>query len=527
MLNFPTWKKLFVSAVCALGVLYAMPNFFSEGTFEGLPDWGPGKQVNLGLDLRGGAHLLYKVDTEAYIQSRLKDFGAQTQREMRQARIGYKAGKPTAESYKVQLRDPASYDQVREIMAEISQNVQITSTDEGLITVSYPEEIRRTLLQEVIQQSIEVIRRRVDPDGTAEPVIQQQGESRILLQVPGAKDTEAVKTIVGKTAKMDFRMIDQTASPTSGRVPSGSELLNEYRSAGQEGQAPAHRQQYLVETAIGVDGKHLTNAQASFDQNNQPAVSFQFDAVGGARFAKITAENVGRPFAIVLDNEVISAPVIRSAIPGGSGIITGNFTIQETYELALLLRSGALPVDLTVLEERSVGPGLGQDSIDAGKFASIIGLIGVIIYMVLSYGLFGIMANVALVFNMALILAILSGLQATLTLPGIAGIVLTIGMAVDANVLIFERIREEMRNGRTSANAIEAGYNRALTTIIDSNLTTLIAAILLYTFGAGPIKGFAVTLSVGIVTSMFTAIMVTRFFVVTWYMRKRPKALPI
>ncbi|RED51045.1 protein translocase subunit SecD [Aestuariispira insulae] len=526
MLNFPLWKKLFVGAVCLLGVVYAAPNFLPEGTLGQGTSGLPGKQINLGLDLQGGAHLLYKVDVEGYIQKQLESAVDEARQILRKSRMPYQGLGISGEGISVTMKKPEQASEARTLLSDIDRRLQITTGETGLVTMVLTDQDRKAAIDEAIETSIEVIRQRIDPEGTKEPVIQRQGEDRILVQVPGAEDTEQVKIWIGTTAQMNFRMIDAKNSLSeamNGRVPPGSELLESYER--REDGSPV--QSYLVEKRIRVEGDHLTNAQASFDQNNRPAVSFQFDAAGGAKFAKVTADNVGLPFAVVLDNRVITAPVIRSAIPGGSGIITGNFTLQETQNLSLLLRSGALPADMTVLEERSVGPGLGQDSVEAGQWASIIGLILVLVYMVMSYGLFGLLANCALIFNVALIIAILSGLQATLTLPGIAGIVLTIGMAVDANVLIFERIREEMRNGRTSANAIEAGYSRALTTIIDSNLTTLIAAVLLFTFGSGPIKGFAVTLSVGIVTSMFTAIMVTRFFVVTWYMRKRPKALPI
>ncbi|MDE0781106.1 MAG: protein translocase subunit SecD, partial [Alphaproteobacteria bacterium] len=341
------------------------------------------------------------------------------------------------------------------------------------------------------------------------------------VQVPGLEDPEALKRILGKTAKMNFHLIDEEADlrkVQSGRVPPGSMLRFGLKS---EGQVP-----YVVRRRVVVGGERLVDAQPSF-QDGKPIVTFRFDTAGGRIFGEATQNNVGTRLAILLDGEVISAPVIRSAILGGSGIITGQFSVDEVTELSLLLRAGALPAPMTPLEERTVGPGLGADSIEAGKIASMIGLAAVVVFMIISYGLFGVMAAVALLFNISLIVALLSLLQATLTLPGIAGIVLTIGMAVDANVLILERIKEETRNGRTPISAVDAGYRRALTTIIDSNFTTLIAAILLFQFGSGPIKGFAVTLSIGIITSMFTALMLTRLFVVFWLRRRRPKTLPI
>ena len=375
-----------------------------------------------------------------------------------------------------------------------------------------------------VQQSIEIVRRRVDETGTREPTIQRQGDDRILVQLPGLDDPERIKRLLGKTAKMTFHLIDNRNSVEAamvGRVPPGSRLLSsdDVDSNGQS-------RMYLIRKRVMVSGDTLIDSQPSTDgRTNEPVVTFRFDTAGAKRFGLATSKNVGKLFAIVLDGKVISAPVIREPILGGSGQISGSFTFQSAQDLALLLRAGALPAPLTILEERSVGPGLGADSIAAGKIASILGMIAVLVFMAAAYGLFGFMADVALVVNMVLILGVLSFLQATLTLPGIAGIVLTIGMAVDANVLVFERIREEVRSGRTPISAVDTGYSRAFTTIMDANLTTLIAALLLYVFGSGPVRGFAVTLSIGIVTSMFTAIMLTRLLVVTWLRRTKPEAL--
>jgi preprotein translocase subunit SecD len=343
--------------------------------------------------------------------------------------------------------------------------------------------------------------------------------------VPGVDDPERVKDLLGRTARLTFHLLDPSTTAAQARrggVPAGSVLL----SGNEVGPDGEPLEEYVVRRRVMVSGDTLTDAQPTF-QEGRPVVSFSFDQAGARRFGDVTSENVGQRLAIVLDGEVISAPVIRSPILGGNGVIEGGFTTQTANDLALLLRAGALPAPLTVLEERTVGPGLGADSIAAGKAAAAIGFVLVVVFMIVSYGLFGLFAAVALVFNLALILAVLSMIQATLTLPGIAGIVLTVGMAVDANVLIFERIREEIANGRSPISSVDAGYGRALTTIIDANLTTLIAALLLFAFGSGPIKGFAVTLSVGIVASMFTAIMVTRLMVVVWLRRTRPKAIPI
>jgi preprotein translocase subunit SecD len=437
---------------------------------------------------------------------------------LRKADIGYVGLGVNAGKVVFSVRDPADTNRVRDIVRELEGGLEIAEAD-GQFTIGFTEQEIEERKRAVVDQSIEIVRRRIDETGTKEPTIQRQGEDRILLQLPGVDDPERIKDLLGQTAVLTFHLVDNTALP-GGRTPPGSEVLE--GEPGPDGTP----QEYVVQKRVVVSGENLVDAQPSF-QDGQPVVSFRFDTVGGKRFGDATSKNVGRYLAIVLDEKVISAPVIRTAILGGSGIISGSFTVQETQDLALLLRAGALPAPLHILEERTVGPGLGADSIAAGKIASIIGLVLVVIFMVAAYGRFGVMANIALVFNLALLVAVLSVLQATLTLPGIAGVVLTIGMAVDANVLIFERIREEIAAGRTPISAVDAGYRRALTTIVDSNLTTLIAAVILYAAGTGPVRGFAVTLSIGIVTSMFTAIMVTRLMVVTWLRRTRPVALAI
>lgn len=533
MIQIANWNKILIAVVCALGVLYATPNFFDEDLFESVPSWLPGKQINLGLDLQGGAHLLLSVEIDSVVQERLESMQSAVRQDLRPLRksgIFYSSLKIEGSSVVLKLKDAAHIDTVRETLegqfqstgltplGTPQQEVEVTNDDSGAFRLLLTEDAIRQISIRAVEQSIEIVRRRIDEDGTKEPIIQQQGQSRILVQVPGEDDPEEIKRKIGKVAKMTFHFVDQSAASDR-----GNSMLLPTDDIGSDGQPIKMR----VERKVRVSGEHLVDAQPSFDQNNQPAVSFRFDAVGGKKFGDATSKNVGRLLAIVLDGNIISAPRIQSAIVGGSGIITGSFSIRETNDLALLLRAGALPAPLTILEERTVGPGLGRDSIEAGKIASMIGMVLVLVYMIASYGLFGVLANVALFFNIALIMALLSAIQATLTLPGIAGIVLTIGMAVDANVLIFERIREEVRNGRTPISAVDAGYRRALTTIIDANVTTLIAAVLLYAFGTGPIKGFAVTLSIGLLTSMFTAVMVTRLFVILWLRRARPQALPI
>jgi preprotein translocase subunit SecD len=378
-------------------------------------------------------------------------------------------------------------------------------------------------IRNAVEQSIQIVERRVNELGTVEPTIQRQGVDRVLVQVPGLQDPQRLKELLGKTAKLAFRMVDQSVSPDQalqGRVPPESEVLY--------GPVKEGKPTYLIERRITVSGEDLTDAQPGFDQRtSEPIVTFRFNTSGARRFGRVTQENVGRPFAIVLDNEVISAPVIREPILGGSGQISGNFTVEQANDLAILLRAGALPAPLTIIEERTVGAGLGQDSIEQGIRASWIGSLMVVLFMLATYGLFGVFANVAVLVNVVMIIGILSLLNATLTLPGIAGIVLTVGMAVDSNVLIYERVREEVRSGRNAISALDAGFSRALATIIDANLTTFIAAAILFFIGSGPVRGFALTLGIGIATTVFTAFTLTRLMIATWVWWLRPRTVPI
>ena len=527
MVYFAKWKIILVVTICVLGIVFAAPNFLSQQQAEALPTWLPHQQINLGLDLQGGSHLLLEVDVEAVIQERLEAVVDSVRTELRRARIRYQGLGKEGHSVAVTIREADRAEEARELVRALDDGMTTDLGDSGRITLTLTEQAVRERRVSAVEQSIEIVRRRIDETGVREPTIQCQGDDRILVQLPGIDDPERVKRLLGKTAKMTFHLTDFTnsvADAVAGRVPPGSRLL----PSADEIDVDGRPRMYLVRKRVMVSGDNLIDARPSLDpRNNQPVVNFRFDAIGAKRFGKVTTENVDRPFAIVLDGKVISAPVIREPILGGTGQISGQFTVQSAQDLALLLRAGALPAPLTILEERTVGPGLGADSIAAGRVAAIVGLALVIVFMVGAYGLFGLMADVALVTNMILIAAALSVLQATLTLPGIAGIVLTIGMAVDANVLIFERIREEVRAGRTPISAIDSGYSRAIRTIIDANVTTLIAALLLYVFGSGPVRGFAVTLSVGIVTSMFTAIMLTRLLLVTWLRRTRPAALPV
>ncbi|WP_107990557.1 protein translocase subunit SecD [Breoghania corrubedonensis] len=538
MLYFARWKVVSILLVVFAGFIFTIPNFFTRDEVASWPDWVPGRQLVLGLDLQGGAYLLYEVDRGSYEEKRLQALVGDIRTSLRQSepRIGYTGlGVKNDKTVQFRLRDTGRIDEARARLkdlvnpldASLFAGTQInefsfTIADDGLVRFSFTDEGLAQRIRSVVDQSIEVIRRRVDQLGTTEPSIQRQGEDRILVEAPGLDDPERLKTLIGQTAQMTFHLVDSNANVQQAiqtRPPAGDLLV--YST--DDPPVP-----YLIDETPLLTGEDLQDSQATFDQrSNQPVVTFRFNTSGARKFAKVTQQNVGRPFAIVLDNEVISAPVIREPILGGSGQISGNFTVQSANDLAILLRAGALPAKLTIVEERTVGPGLGADSIEAGKIASLVGIVAVAVFMILAYGLFGIIADIALFVNMVLIFGALSFLGATLTLPGIAGIVLTVGMAVDANVLIYERVREEVRNGRSAVSALDAGFSRALGTILDANITTLIAAVILFYLGSGPIRGFAVTLAIGIVTTVFSAFTFTRFLVSMWLRNRRPSKLPI
>ena len=524
MVQLPRWQVVLILLVVLAGIVYASPNLlFSRDQATQMADegsWLPHQQISLGLDLRGGVHLLLEVDLPGAFEQDRENLADSIRREFNQDDIAYSDIGIFGEAAGATLANPDDLGRARTAIANLGQGLLVDVEDDRVIRVTLSDAEQRQRANNVMAQAIEVIRRRIDETGTREATIQRHGDDRILVQVPGLTDPERLKAIIGKTAVLSFRFVNDSVAP-GGRVPASSEVL-----PSAEADRPGFPESYVVSKRVMVGGDRLTSAAATFDQG-RPVVSFAFDTLGAKRFGDATRDNVGRLFAIVLDDVVISAPRINEPITGGRGIISGSFTVQETQDLAVLLNAGALPAEVSYLEERTVGPGLGADSILAGEIASILGLIFVVVFMAAIYGLFGAMASLALLINLVLLVAALSVLQATLTLPGIAGIVLTIGMAVDANVLIFERIREEMRGGRGPVTAVDAGYKRALTTIVDSNLTTLIAALLLFHFGSGPIKGFAVTLSLGLVTSMFSAIMVTRLLVVTWLRTRRPQALAI
>ncbi|MEM8959215.1 MAG: protein translocase subunit SecD [Pseudomonadota bacterium] len=555
MLQFPIWKRVLIWSVVVAGLLFAMPNAFysrvevhndavraieaqggsaspeQEAERAEWPNWLPSTLVNLGLDLRGGAHLLAEVSVEDVYADRLEGMWPEVRNALRaeRAQIGtIRRQDGTADELRVRISEPAQIDRAVGVVRDLARPIvsltgvgasDIAVRSEGpdvVITLSDAE--RQATDDRTMRQSVEIIRRRVDEVGTREPTIQRQGERRILIQVPGIGSAEELKSLIGTTAKLTFHPVIGRAA-TADTEPGPRELV--VPSLDEPGVF------YRLESSPVVTGEELVDAQPAFDQNGRPAVNFRFNPSGARKFGDYTAENIGSPFAIVLDEEVISAPVIQSHIPGGSGIITGQFSVEESTELAVLLRAGALPAEMTFLEERTIGPELGADSIAAGQIACIVAFAAVLIFMALSYGWFGLIANVALILNVGMIFGLLSLIGATLTLPGIAGILLTIGMAVDANVLIFERIKEELKTARGPARAIELGYEKALSAILDANITTFITALILFLMGSGPVRGFAITLGLGILTSMFTAIYVTRLIIVSWYERKRPKAITV
>src|SRR6195256_6066429 len=533
MLYFTRWKALAIILTALVVCLCAVPNFFPEATVKAWPKWAQ-RHLVLGLDLQGGSHLLLEVDSNYIKKDKLDQVRDQVRGTLREAKIGYTGLAVRNDSVEVRISKDTDAQNALTKLRELSQplggllgssgqrSLDISDAGGGLIRLTVPQAAITARMRQTIEQSIQIVERRVNELGTVEPLIQRQGLDRILVQVPGLGDPSRLIDILGKTAKMDFRMVDSTVpadQAIAGKVPPDSEVLQ----STEPGTPP-----YVIKKQVLVSGGDLTDAQPGFDQRSgEPIVSFRFNTSGSRKFAQATLENVGQPFAIVLDNKVISAPVIREPITGGSGQISGSFTVQAANDLAILLRAGALPAPLTVIEQRTVGPGLGQDSIQKGELAAYVGSILVIVFMLLTYRLFGVFANIAVAINVAMIFGVLSLLNATLTLPGIAGIVLTVGIAVDSNVLIYERIREELRGGRTAISAIDAGFKRALSTILDSNITTFIAAAVLFYIGTGPVRGFAVTLGIGIITTVFTAFTLTRLIVAAWVRWKRPQSVPI
>ena len=561
MLQIDLWKRVTIILTIVVGLLMAFPNgfydrverandaqaaiedgsltvsgdAFSVAQLEEMsgawPSWLPSSLVNLGLDLRGGAHLLAEVQVEQVYATRMDNYWPVIRDALVVERdtVGFVNRDPGPENeLRIRIGEADAVDRALEIVrAQAVPIVTLTGVGQTDIVASREGDVIVVRLTEAeivatdtrtMQQSLEIIRRRIDEAGTREPTIQRQGTDRVLIQVPGVGSAQEVKDLIGAPGQLSFHAVVRQTSDGNASPGVGNVVLPDVEFPGQF---------YVLEQTPVVTGEDLVDSQPAFDQNNRPAVNFRFNPSGAQDFGDFTAQNVGSPFAIVLDGEVLSAPVIQSYISGGSGIITGNFDVAESTQLAILLRAGALPTELEFLEERTIGPELGQDSIDAGKIAALVGFMGVMVFMALAYGWFGIMANVALAINLGLIFGVLSLVGATLTLPGIAGIVLTVGMAVDANVLVFERIREELKTAKGPARAIELGYEKALSAILDSNVTTFMTALILYMVGSGPVRGFAITLGLGIMTSVFTAIFVTRLFIVMWFERRRPKTIEV
>ena len=520
MMFFSRLKTTLILAVCVVGALLCVPNFAPAPA-----DWVPWRSVRLGLDLRGGSYLLLEVDMSAVVKERLDNLvdAARTALRGKVPLAQAAAAQPAENRVVLRVRDPGQQDEAIRLLREVAASsgaaeFDVAGQPDGTVALSLSPQRLRERADSAVLQSIEIVRRRVDETGVVEPQIARQGENRIVVQLPGIEDPNRIKELLGRTARMTFRLLDEGAN-LQGPPPPGVDFLPE------EGRPD---QRLPVRRRIEVDGASLTDARPGQDsQNCQWFVNFTFDSVGARRFAVITTANVGRRFAIVLDDRVISAPVIQTPIVGGRGQISGSFNARSAQELSVLLRAGALPAPLTVVEERSVGPELGADAIRAGAISLAVGLLLVMAYMGVFYGLFGWFANIALLVNLVLQMAVLSLLEATLTLPGMAGILLTLGVAVDANILINERIREEVRAGRTQLNAMEAGFTRAYTTIVDSNATAFLAHVMLFAFGSGPVRGFAVTITVGIFTTLFTATLLVRMLMVRWYVSTRPALLPV
>ncbi|AAK23966.1 protein translocase subunit SecD [Caulobacter vibrioides] len=532
MLTLSRWKIVLVTFSVIFGILFTLPNLLPQKTLDSFPDWLPKQKLNLGLDLQGGSYLMYEVDTDALRKERLKNLVEDVRTVLRGEQITFGELAEVNGTVRLRIADAAKVDEAANLLrrsvgspfaGSISgRDVSVDKRDDQRLELSFIPEAAAQDASMAVDQSIETIRRRIDTLGTKEPNITRQGADRIVIQAAGESDPERLKAVVGKTAKLTFQMVDDSVTPediAAGRIPPGSEALpsdDRYQAA------------YVVRKRALVSGDELVDSRQSFDDRGAPAVSFKFNGSGSRKFGDATARNVGKRFAIVLDGRIISAPTINGAILGGSGIITGSFTAESASDLALLLRSGALPAPLKVEQQNTVGAELGADAVRAGAISTLVAFITIVVFMILSYGLlFGGISVIALIINGMLIVAAMSLTQATLTLPGIAGLILTLAVAVDANVLIYERMRDEARAGKSPILAADAGFSRAMTTIIDANVTTLVAAGIMFAFGAGPVRGFAWTLSIGVFTSVFTAVLVSQLLIGWWFRAARPKKLPI
>ncbi|HWU81248.1 MAG TPA: protein translocase subunit SecD [Caulobacter sp.] len=532
MLTLSRWKIIAVTLSVIFGILFSLPNVLPQKTLDAMPGWLPHQKLNLGLDLQGGSYLLYEVDTDALHRERLSNLLEDTRTQLRNEQIPFGELAQQGEVISVRIGDAARYNDAVNLLRKNlgaplagvigGKDVTVAGKDDNRIEVRFVAEAAKADEAKAVEQSIETIRRRIDSLGTKEPSINRQGTNRIMIQAAGESDPERLKAVIGKTAKLTFQMVDETVTPEdvqAGRIPPGSEVLQS-----EDAYAPY----YVLKKRALVSGEELTNAQQAFDpQSGLPVVQFAFNGVGSRKFGDATARNIGKKFAIVLDKKVISAPVINGAITGGSGVITGNFTVESANELSLLLRSGALPAPLNVEDQRTVTAELGADAVKAGAISLAIGAAAMFVFVILAYGLFGGFAAIALVVNVLLIIGIMSMSQATLTFPGIAGLILTLAVAVDANVLIYERMRDEANAGRTPMAAADHGYKLALTSILDANITSLISGLIMFSFGSGPVKGFAWTLVIGVFTSLFTAIFITQVLIGWWFKATKPKKLPI
>jgi preprotein translocase subunit SecD len=529
MLALTRWKLLLVLGSLLFGLIFTLPNVLPEATVASLPSWMPHQRLSLGLDLQGGSYLLYEVDTKALEQERLTNLVEDVRTRLSAGQITFSDLGVVGQVVSVRITDGTQIERATKLLNDFlgerlmngSRDVTIRAGPDQHLVVAFVPEAANAAARDAVTRSIEIIRKRIDSLGAKEPFITQQGADRIVVEAPGESDPERLKAVIGKTAKLTFQMVDVTAAPediAAGRIPPDDEVLpsdDKFLAS------------YVVKRRAVVTGEMLTNAQLSHDENNAPAVGFTFNGVGTTRFATVTSANIGKPFAIVLDKRIISAPKINSAITGGNGIITGSFTEQSAHDMALLLKSGALPAPLNVVEQHTVGAELGADAVKAGQISILIGAALIFAFILLAYGLFGGFAAIALAVNGLMIVGAMSLFHATLTLPGIAGLVLTLAVAVDANVLIYERMRDEVRAGRAAMAAADAGFSRALTTIIDANVTTVVAAVIMFNLGAGPVKGFALTLLIGVLTSVFTAVLITQVLIGWWFRAFRPKTLPI
>jgi preprotein translocase subunit SecD len=533
MMTLSRWKVVLVLLATLFGILFTIPNLLPPDARDSLPGFVPKKALNLGLDLQGGSYLLYSVDTQALRNERLTNLTEDVRKTLNDAQIAFSDLGQVNGALSVRITDPAQMTNAQNklrgaVGAPLAgvaggRDVTVSAQPDQRLAIAFVPEAFDADAARAVDQSIEIIRRRIDQLGTREPNIVRQGKDRIVIEAAGESDPDRLKAVIGQTAKLTFQMVDDTASlqdAAAGRVPPGDEVL-----PSTDNYAPA----YVVKKRAEVTGEMLVDAQPRFDQQTgRPIVQFRFNSQGARRFGEISSQNIGHRFAIVLDNKVISAPVIQSAITGGSGQITGNFTQESANDLSILLRAGALPAPLKVEEQRSVGAELGADAVKAGAISAMVGLAGVVVFMIVMYGgLFGGVSLVALVINGLMIIGFMSLTQATLTLPGIAGLILTLAVAVDANVLIYERMRDELRAGKSLIMSMDAGFQRAMATIMDANITHLLSALILFVFGAGPVKGFAWTLSIGVVTTVFTAVLVTQILLAWWFRATRPKILPI